>query len=92
MSLSAVNGVTAFRNMMSPTNNHKKNARMEEPGERLTRLIRCSQKCVQLHVYVIYVCMDMKEMNNAGWTVLWRVLTSQLEQAILNSSTKPVGL
>lgn len=66
MSLSAVNGVTAFRNMMSPTNNRKKNARMEEPGERLTRLIGCSQKCVQLNVYVIHVCMDMKEMKNAG--------------------------
>lgn len=39
---------------------------MEEPGERLTRLIRCSQKCVQLHVYVIHVCMDMNEMKNAG--------------------------
>lgn len=66
MSLSAVNGVTAFRNMMSPTNNRKINARMEEPGERLTRLIGCSQKCVQLNVYVIHVCMDMKEMKNAG--------------------------
>ena len=91
MSLSAVNGVTAFRNMI--TNQQPQiNARMEEPGERLTCLIRCSQKCLQLHVYVIHVCMDTKEMKNAGWTVLWRVLTSQLEQAILNNCAKPVGV